>query len=51
MPRAPPKSPRSHGRVRAWESLSYATACLVVGLLLDLYGVTLALPVYGAAAA
>jgi MFS family permease len=40
-----------YGRVRAWESLSYATACLVIGLLLDLYGVTLALPAYGAAAA
>ena len=40
-----------YGRVRAWESLSYATACLGVGLLLDLNGVTLALPIYGAAAA
>ena len=40
-----------YGRIRAWESLSYATACLVIGLLLDLYGVTLALPIYGAAAA
>jgi MFS transporter, PPP family, 3-phenylpropionic acid transporter len=40
-----------YGRVRAWESLSYATACLVIGLVLDLYGVALALPVYGAAAA
>ncbi|HEX5936871.1 MAG TPA: MFS transporter [Actinomycetota bacterium] len=40
-----------YGRVRAWESLSYATACLLIGLVLDLYGVALALPVYGAAAA
>jgi MFS transporter, PPP family, 3-phenylpropionic acid transporter len=40
-----------YGRVRAWESLSYATACLVIGLLLDLNGVALALPIYGAAAA
>jgi PPP family 3-phenylpropionic acid transporter len=40
-----------YGRVRAWESLSYATACLGVGLLLDQNGVTFALPIYGAAAA
>jgi MFS family permease len=38
-----------YGRIRAWESLSYASACLVVGFLLDLYGVTWALPIYALA--
>ena len=38
-----------YGRVRAWESLSYATACLGTGLLLDVYGVTWALPIYAVA--
>jgi MFS transporter, PPP family, 3-phenylpropionic acid transporter len=40
-----------YGRIRGWESLSYAAACLLFGWLLDLFGVTLALPFYGAAAA
>ena len=38
-----------YGRIRGWESLSYATACLVVGFLLDIYGVTWALPIYALA--
>jgi len=38
-----------YGRIRGWESLSYATACLVVGFLLNLYGVTWALPIYALA--
>jgi PPP family 3-phenylpropionic acid transporter len=38
-----------YGRIRGWESLSYATACLVVGFLLSLYGVTWALPIYALA--
>jgi MFS transporter, PPP family, 3-phenylpropionic acid transporter len=40
-----------YGRIRGWESLSYATSCLVVGWLLDLYGVTWALPIYAVAGA
>ena len=33
-----------YGRIRGWESLSYAAGCLAFGWLLDLYGVSLALP-------
>ena len=40
-----------YGRVRGWESLTYATSCLVFGLLLQIHGVTLALPLYAAASA
>jgi MFS transporter, PPP family, 3-phenylpropionic acid transporter len=40
-----------YGRIRGWESLSYATACLVFGLLLEIHGVTLALPLYAASGA
>ena len=40
-----------YGRIRGWESLSYATACLVFGWLLELFGVRLALPLYASAAA
>ncbi len=35
-----------YGRIRGWESLSYAAGCLLFGWLLDLNGVTLALPLY-----
>jgi MFS transporter, PPP family, 3-phenylpropionic acid transporter len=40
-----------YGRIRGWESLSYAAGCLAFGWLLDLYGVPLALPLYAAAGA
>ena len=40
-----------YGRIRGWESLSYAAGCLAFGWLLDLYGVSLALPLYAAAGA
>jgi PPP family 3-phenylpropionic acid transporter len=40
-----------YGRIRGWESLSYATACLVFGWLLEIHGVTLALPLYAGAGA
>jgi PPP family 3-phenylpropionic acid transporter len=40
-----------YGRIRGWESLSYATACLLFGWLLEIHGVTLALPLYAAAGA
>jgi MFS transporter, PPP family, 3-phenylpropionic acid transporter len=40
-----------YGRIRGWESLSYAAGCLAFGWLLDLNGVSLALPLYAAAGA
>jgi PPP family 3-phenylpropionic acid transporter len=40
-----------YGRIRGWESMSYAAGCLAFGWLLDLYGVSLALPLYAAAGA
>ncbi|MGH2680613.1 MAG: MFS transporter [Actinomycetota bacterium] len=40
-----------YGRIRGWESLSYAAGCLLFGWLLDLNGVTLALPLYAATGA
>jgi PPP family 3-phenylpropionic acid transporter len=40
-----------YGRIRGWESLSYATACLLFGWLLEIHGVTLALPIYAACGA
>jgi PPP family 3-phenylpropionic acid transporter len=40
-----------YGRIRGWESLSYASACLLFGWLLEIHGVTLALPLYAAAGA
>jgi PPP family 3-phenylpropionic acid transporter len=40
-----------YGRIRGWESLSYAAGCLAFGWLLDLFGVSLALPLYAAAGA
>ncbi len=40
-----------YSRIRGWESLSYATACLVFGFLLQAYGVELALPIYAVAGA
>jgi PPP family 3-phenylpropionic acid transporter len=38
-----------YGRIRGWESLSYAVGCLAVGWVLETSGVTLALPLYAAA--
>src|SRR5919106_3002050 len=38
-----------YGRIRGWESLSYAAGCLAFGWLLEIHGVTLALPLYAAA--
>jgi MFS transporter, PPP family, 3-phenylpropionic acid transporter len=40
-----------YGRIRGWESLSYASGCLVFGWLLHAHGVTLALPLYAATGA
>lgn len=40
-----------YSRIRGWESLTYAASCLLFGLLLEIHGVTLALPLYAAAAA
>jgi PPP family 3-phenylpropionic acid transporter len=40
-----------YGRIRGWESLSYATACLLFGWLLEIHGVALALPLYAGAGA
>jgi PPP family 3-phenylpropionic acid transporter len=38
-----------YGRMRAWESLSYAAACLALGFLLQAAGLRWMLPVYAAA--
>jgi len=40
-----------YGRIRGWESLSYASGCLLFGWLLQIFGVQLALPLYAAAGA
>jgi PPP family 3-phenylpropionic acid transporter len=39
-----------YGRVRGWESLSYAASCLVFGFVLQMVGARWAMPIYGAAA-
>ena len=36
-----------YGRIRGWESLSYAAGCLVFGAILQAAGVTWAMPIYG----
>jgi MFS transporter, PPP family, 3-phenylpropionic acid transporter len=38
-----------YGRIRAWESLSYAGACLVLGLVLQAVGVRWAMPAFSLA--
>lgn len=38
-----------YGRIRAWESLSYAIACLGFGAALERIGVGWSMPIYGAA--
>lgn len=38
-----------YSRIRGWESLTYAGSCLLFGLLLEIHGVTLALPLYAVA--
>jgi PPP family 3-phenylpropionic acid transporter len=40
-----------YSRIRGWESLTYASACLLFGVLLEFHGVTLALPLYATAGA
>jgi MFS transporter, PPP family, 3-phenylpropionic acid transporter len=35
-----------YGRIRGWESLSYAAGCLVFGAILQVAGVTWAMPIY-----
>jgi PPP family 3-phenylpropionic acid transporter len=40
-----------YGRIRGWESLTYAASCLLFGVLLEIHGVALALPLYAAAGA
>ena len=42
---------QDYGRIRGWESLSYAAGCLAVGWILETSGVTLALPLYAVASA
>ena len=37
-----------YGRIRAWESLSYAAGCLGFGAILDAAGIRWAMPIYGA---
>ncbi|MEA2581489.1 MAG: transporter, family, 3-phenylpropionic acid transporter [Actinomycetota bacterium] len=37
-----------YGRIRAWESLSYAAGCLVFGAILQAAGITWAMPIYAA---
>jgi MFS transporter, PPP family, 3-phenylpropionic acid transporter len=39
-----------YGRIRAWESLSYAAGCLGFGAFLDSAGIDLAMPIYATAA-
>lgn len=39
-----------YGRIRGWESLSYAAGCLVFGFVLELVGVRWAMPINAAAA-
>src|SRR5206468_2660542 len=39
-----------YGRIRGWESLSYAASCLAFGFVLQLAGARWAMPIYGAAA-
>jgi PPP family 3-phenylpropionic acid transporter len=38
-----------YGRIRAWESLSYAAACFALGVLLEAVGVRWAMPAFAAA--
>jgi PPP family 3-phenylpropionic acid transporter len=38
-----------YGRIRGWESLSYAAACLVIGFTLQHVGVRWAMPIYAVA--
>lgn len=38
-----------YGRIRAWESLSYAFGCLIFGTVLQAAGIRWAMPIYGAA--
>jgi MFS transporter, PPP family, 3-phenylpropionic acid transporter len=38
-----------YGRIRGWESLSYAAACMGFGAILEAFGVTFAFPLYAAA--
>ena len=38
-----------YARIRAWESLSYAAACLGFGALLEAFGVRWSMPIYGLA--
>jgi PPP family 3-phenylpropionic acid transporter len=40
-----------YGRIRGWESLTYAAGCLGFGWLLEIHGVALALPLYATAGA
>ena len=39
-----------YGRIRGWESLAYATTCLLVGALLQQVGIRWAMPVVALAA-
>jgi PPP family 3-phenylpropionic acid transporter len=38
-----------YGRIRAWESLSYATSCLLIGAVLEQVGVRWTMPIYAVA--
>ena len=37
-----------YGRIRGWESLTYATGCLCFGVLLQAFGMGWAMPLYAA---
>jgi PPP family 3-phenylpropionic acid transporter len=39
-----------YGRIRSWESLSYAATCLLVGIVLEQVGVRWSMPIYAAGA-
>jgi PPP family 3-phenylpropionic acid transporter len=39
-----------YGRIRGWESLSYAATCLLAGLVLEQVGIRWAMPIYALAA-
>jgi PPP family 3-phenylpropionic acid transporter len=44
-----PQRMSNYGNIRGWESLSYATGCLVFGLILQVAGIKWAMPLHGLA--
>jgi PPP family 3-phenylpropionic acid transporter len=41
-----PERMSEYGRIRGWESLSYAISCLVIGLTLERFGPSWSMPIY-----